>query len=55
MKLEFKGFYSKAFRARKAMDQLQDELDGTTDKAKRAELRRRIEQEAEKAFEGFGK
>jgi len=54
VKSEFKGFYAKAFKARKAMDALQDDLRDTSDPARRNELRKRIEKEAEKAFEGFG-
>lgn len=54
VKDEYRAFFAKAWKAKRAMDSLQEEHNATDDKAKRAELRRQIEKEAEKAFEGFG-
>jgi hypothetical protein len=54
VKEEYRSFFAKAWKAKREMDALQEEHNSTTDQAKRAELRKRIEKEAEKAFEGFG-
>lgn len=52
---EYDVFFAKAWKAKQAMDRLQGRHNESTNDADRKELRKLIEKEAEKAFEGFGK
>ena len=51
---EYDVFFAKAWKAKQAMDRLQGRHNESTNDADRKELRKLIEKEAEKAFEGFG-
>ena len=55
VKGEFKGFYAKAWKARKKMEALQEAHNDSTDPEERKRLRKQMEDELKRAFEGFGK